>query len=415
MYQLVVIAIDGFITQEWLDHYVWQGVDKVLMVGEGPNVEHVEYISDLSQVDARWLFMARQDEYLFGLTDKLGNLIVGYDCSIRVPCLLFGTPYQDDPPGIREYLTHPITLDHPRTILMSGSVQTCDASNLRLHRYPLISINNFDGSIDLFYQCNRLTIEDTTLRDLVKYDYLPPVRHKHYLCVVATAKNEATILDEWIQHYLWQGVDRIFLIDNGSTDDTKERASRYPQVTYYYKPKPHSQDDHSRQIYPDIDTTWLAILDLDEYMYGTEAKLSDTLRQYEDYDCVSVPWSEFGSKLKDNPKSLRLELIDRVSIDDGCNIKSVYKKDKVPSWWIYHHYPVNRDYLHCVTETDKIRLNHYRLVSEWYFQNVKATRGDAVSEAFDNNYRTMDYFHSRNASIYGQDTQLRDLVLEANQ
>ena len=37
--------------------------------------------------------------------------------------------------------------------------------------------------------------------------------------VMAIMKNETDVLREWIQHYRWQGVDKIFLIDNGSTDD----------------------------------------------------------------------------------------------------------------------------------------------------------------------------------------------------
>ena len=38
------------------------------------------------------------------------------------------------------------------------------------------------------------------------------------LCLVAIFKNESHILKEWIEHYLNQGVDKIFLVDNGSTD-----------------------------------------------------------------------------------------------------------------------------------------------------------------------------------------------------
>ena len=39
------------------------------------------------------------------------------------------------------------------------------------------------------------------------------------MCLVAIFKNESHILKEWIEHYLNQGVDKIFLADNGSTDD----------------------------------------------------------------------------------------------------------------------------------------------------------------------------------------------------
>ena len=42
---------------------------------------------------------------------------------------------------------------------------------------------------------------------------------KRTVGVLAIMKNETDILREWIEHYRWQAVDKIFLIDNGSTDD----------------------------------------------------------------------------------------------------------------------------------------------------------------------------------------------------
>ena len=42
------------------------------------------------------------------------------------------------------------------------------------------------------------------------------------ISVLSIFKNEATNFEEWINHYLInQQVDRIILIDNGSTDDWK--------------------------------------------------------------------------------------------------------------------------------------------------------------------------------------------------
>lgn len=33
-----------------------------------------------------------------------------------------------------------------------------------------------------------------------------------YLAIIAQFKNESHIFKEWIDHYLWQGVNKIFLI-----------------------------------------------------------------------------------------------------------------------------------------------------------------------------------------------------------
>lgn len=54
-----------------------------------------------------------------------------------------------------------------------------------------------------------------------------PVRKVRYdarFGVLAIMKNEAMNVDEWIEHYLWMGAGRIFLIDNCSTDDTLAKA-----------------------------------------------------------------------------------------------------------------------------------------------------------------------------------------------
>ena len=45
------------------------------------------------------------------------------------------------------------------------------------------------------------------------------IKQQYYLSIVAIFKNESWILKEWIEHYLNQGVDHFFLIDNGSTDN----------------------------------------------------------------------------------------------------------------------------------------------------------------------------------------------------
>ena len=40
----------------------------------------------------------------------------------------------------------------------------------------------------------------------------------HYLSILTIMKNEAMNLKLWIDHYIWQGVDHFYIIDNNSTD-----------------------------------------------------------------------------------------------------------------------------------------------------------------------------------------------------
>ena len=39
------------------------------------------------------------------------------------------------------------------------------------------------------------------------------------LCLVAIFKNESSIMKEYIEHYINQGIDKFFMIDNGSDDN----------------------------------------------------------------------------------------------------------------------------------------------------------------------------------------------------
>jgi hypothetical protein len=50
--------------------------------------------------------------------------------------------------------------------------------------------------------------------------------HKYKLAVGSIFKNEAHIFREWLEHYINQGVEKFYLIDNGSiiTPDNKTIA-----------------------------------------------------------------------------------------------------------------------------------------------------------------------------------------------
>jgi len=99
------------------------------------------------------------------------------------------------------------------------------------------------------------------------------VPHKNfYLSVMAIFKNETMNLKVWLDHYLWQGVEHFYLIDNGSTDTPLEILQSYIDnglVTYFYRPEKYCQVEHYRNVYDAENirekTEWLCICDLDEF------------------------------------------------------------------------------------------------------------------------------------------------------
>ncbi len=64
------------------------------------------------------------------------------------------------------------------------------------------------------------------------------------LAILTIMKNESLNVEEWISHYIWQGADHLFIIDNGSTDDTVARieASAYrDRITLLHRSERHRQ------------------------------------------------------------------------------------------------------------------------------------------------------------------------------
>ena len=94
----------------------------------------------------------------------------------------------------------------------------------------------------------------------------------YYLCVIGIFKNETLTMKTWLDHYLWQGVEHFYLIDNGSTDNPENILGAYSdKITLYHLPEKYKQVDHYRTIYQKEEisgkTKWLIMADLDEFWY----------------------------------------------------------------------------------------------------------------------------------------------------
>ena len=49
----------------------------------------------------------------------------------------------------------------------------------------------------------------------------------HEISIISMFKNESSIIKCWIQHYIDEGIDHFYLIDNGSTDNFKTEIKDY--------------------------------------------------------------------------------------------------------------------------------------------------------------------------------------------
>jgi hypothetical protein len=262
------------------------------------------------------------------------------------------------------------------------------------------------------------------------------------LCLLAIFKNESHIFKEWIEHYLNQGVDKIFLVDNGSTDsyysilqpyistgkvDLVKDNKKYAQVELYNKHFLHKCKAYD----------WVIVCDLDEFIYGR--KYCNSIKEFlskvhDSFSQVFIPWKMFGSNGYDTmeqeqPSSVISTFTKRINNNDVRHnrsrfftykgkgpIKCIYSKCIVRTKYLLKidiHYSetsnnkyitscvLQNNYIHpdkhftevneYIIEHSALHLNHYAIQSFNWFMKVKATRGD-INSANNDNVRNKEYF-----------------------
>jgi len=251
----------------------------------------------------------------------------------------------------------------------------------------------------------------------------PPPQYEYNVSVIAIFKNETMNLKMWLEHYLWQGVDHFFLIDNGSTDDPHKILQPYIDrgiVTYRSFPERFQQSAHYRRIFDEERvrdrSLWVCVCDLDEFFYGAHRPLRDTLRDMdaesnEEINVIYSSWKMFGHEhLREHPPDIRTAIVHRNPELEHQHTKYIFKTRIVTDssmLWIHCLRVSTRD----CTENERIQLNHYPIQSLQFYQQVKMTRG-AADDAQHEHVRDMNYFHHRVGPCVLLDDQLRQLVLQ---
>ena len=247
----------------------------------------------------------------------------------------------------------------------------------------------------------------------------------YFLSVLAQFKNESMNLKIWIEHYLWQGVDHFYLIDNGSTDNPLKILQEYINkgiVSYYYKPKKYQQINNYRWVFDyenmRVKTYWLAVCDLDEFFYGVDQKLRTKIQSLNQYKLINVNWLVYGnSGIEKHPEDIRTTFIHRFPNMDAVNTKYIFKPMAIKSssqiWIHWLHYPNTnipiKQGKYVRTANQLIKLNHYVLQSLEYFNNVKSKRGDATCAESDAKC-SKAFFDAHNEGATFVDDTLKNLV-----
>ena len=98
------------------------------------------------------------------------------------------------------------------------------------------------------------------------------------LTVGALFKNEGDSIVEWIEHYIFHGVEHLYLIDDSSTDNSVELLKPYIEknlVTLFQDNfgnyTGRQRDMYNKYILPLVhkkDMKWCMMVDLDEYIWS---------------------------------------------------------------------------------------------------------------------------------------------------
>lgn len=262
------------------------------------------------------------------------------------------------------------------------------------------------------------------------------------LCLVTMFKNEAHIIKEWIKHYISQGVDHFFMIDNDSNDNYLEYLSPYIEnntVTLKIDKRKHSQEicynEHFLEDCKKYD--WVIVCDLDEFIYSRKEfkTIKDYVKKLKPFvSQICIPWKIFGSNGfntmdKEQPESVIKTFIKRIYYDkpekfQGVIIqdnkkysfnKCIVKTSKLKTFHIHCHEIFDTNYITTdstyndiiknnevfindynfsiineeTLQNSFLHLNHYAIQSFDWFMRVKITRGDNTTEV---NVRDENYF-----------------------
>lgn len=245
------------------------------------------------------------------------------------------------------------------------------------------------------------------LKKRMKDSTQPP---QHYVALCAIAKNEGPYFKEWIEWHRKMGVEKFYIYDNESTDNTRSILEPYMAsglVDYQYWPGKKQQ----LSVYDDcierhrLDTRWLGIIDLDEFVVPVKySDIPSFLKPLEEYSSVEINWLVYGSS--GQKKYVEENLMSRFKFHSDYNhylnrhVKSFFNPRKVCTMIGCHEVAriegkasdshgnsLKKGFRDRTPQHDIIKINHYAIKSLEEFMQKRA-RGRART----NDFRSMDYF-----------------------
>jgi hypothetical protein len=151
-----------------------------------------------------------------------------------------------------------------------------------------------------------------------RYAFEKNEKFPNYLSILAVAKDECPYLKEWIEYHKMLGVEKFYVYDNDSTDNTKQVLSLYIEKgivvyeVFHWSSETKVISHFQRKVYTKAvrkyknKTRWLAIIDIDEFIVPKKHdSIPEFLKDYEAYSQIFMHWKYFGnSGHKTKPEGL---------------------------------------------------------------------------------------------------------------
>ncbi len=225
----------------------------------------------------------------------------------------------------------------------------------------------------------------------------------YYFCVAGIFKNEATSLQEWIEHYIFHGAQHFFLLNDKSTDNFIDVLTPYLQqniVTLIHIDEPYYQgrqkNIYNKHLLPLLNQQimkWLFICDIDEFLWSSrEIDLKNILKHIEHIGQIQIDCNFFGSNgLEKQPKYIIPNFTRRATYPENLiarNYKYIINSNfQFINLGVHTAYFENEEYMKnkCFQRIDyscdQIQpwfiINHYNIQSKDFWTKIKMTRGDA--------------------------------------
>ena len=276
------------------------------------------------------------------------------------------------------------------------------------------------------------------LKTVKAYFNSEPKTFKYRLAITAIIKNEGRYIEEWIKYHVIVGVEKFYLYDNESTDNTKKILEPYVKcglVDFIYFPgeaKQHPAYIDALKRYKN-ECEFMAVIDGDEFIRPMDKNknIYDIIKEImlntkvKRVVGIVVPWKNFGSSgyVKTRLTGGVLGNFTHRQTDEDALIrnnagKTICNPRKVITF-VNPHFPYTAKFLNVINENGdivpdaasrviphKICIHHYFTKSkEEYIERRSIGKADSCHNDL-NHFRTLDEFYARDFNDVYDDSML---------